>query len=122
MNMQTRAIPLAEAKPGDTLAEAVCNGGGAMLIPAGATLTESSVESLRRRGVESVTISFALSVAEEGDPEREARIAARLKRLLRRMDTVDAGVVAAGEASGKATRELAEQIGSYWRGAGHACK
>ena len=33
MNMQTEGNTLAEAKPGDTFAEAVCNGGGAMLIP-----------------------------------------------------------------------------------------
>ena len=84
---------------------------------AGATLTESSVRGRCRRGVESVTISFALSVA--GRATRNARRGSRhgwKNWLLRRMDTVDAGVVAAGEASGRRRANWRKQIGSYWRG------
>jgi hypothetical protein len=74
-------IPLELASAGMVLAEALLDAHGAMLLPQGSTLSESSLASLRRRAIASCSVVAAAAAA---DPEQLARArAARLERLNR---------------------------------------
>ena len=90
MNAASQLITLDKANAGMTLATDLRDDSGGMLLPAGATLTDASINSLRRRGIESLTI---VAEAEAPDPAvlealREQR-RARLRVLFRR--SFDAG-------------------------------
>ncbi len=91
MNTISQLTPLDNALAGMILAADLLDDSGGMLLPAGATLSESSLNSLRRRGVEAVSI---VAEAEPADPAalqalREQR-RQRLQVLFRRSATVGA--------------------------------
>lgn len=76
MNMQTVAIDA--ASEGMVLAQDLCDAGGAILLPRGATLSELTLKSLRRRGVEAIDI-----ISAEAVPDEAALLAARERCCLR---------------------------------------
>nr|WP_315397962.1 hypothetical protein [uncultured Duganella sp.] len=87
-------IDLDQAVAGMTLAAALLDDHGAVLLPQGATLTEATLASLRRRGVRRCLVC---ADADPVDPavlarERERR-AQRLERLFRHSGD-DAGAAA----------------------------
>lgn len=74
---ESRELPLADVTAGAVLADAVRDGNGVVLLPAGLAITENHLESLRRRG-----IAF-LRVAVPADPaELEARRHAARARVM----------------------------------------
>jgi hypothetical protein len=67
MRTSRKRIALDEAEAGMTLADNLLDSGGMVLLPAGVALTDSSISSLHRRGITSISIEFeepALSAAE----------------------------------------------------------
>lgn len=62
--------PLDQARPGDILAAAVTDEGGSVLLPAGLVLTESHLDSLRRREITRLPLQVA---ATPTDPAELAR-------------------------------------------------
>lgn len=86
-----QAVAIDAASAGMVLARTLQDASGTVLLPAGATLSEANLSSLRRRGIEQVVI---VGAAEAVDPallqaERE-RKRARLLRLFRRSAEVGA--------------------------------
>ena len=77
----TREIPLDEAEAGMELAAALHDAAGQVLLPAGVVLTDGHLDSLRRRGIERLT------VVQAADPEAIARqreaIRARVMHIFR---------------------------------------
>ena len=58
-------IELDDAQPGMTLSEPVIDGKETVLLPAGTVLTESTLKSLSRRGIDSiVVVNDAISEAD----------------------------------------------------------
>lgn len=88
MSGTTRTIGIDEASEGMVLAEDLRDSGGAVLLPAGATLGAASLASLRRRGIDQVQVVGAADVIDDAalEAERE-RQCARLQRLFRRCQT-----------------------------------
>ena len=88
MKALLHSMPIAEARAGMVLAETVCDGSGAVLLAAGATLTEVTLNALRRRGIASLGI-VANNDAEDADGEpinsaaREAERVRQCERLAR---------------------------------------
>ncbi|MDM5178253.1 hypothetical protein PO883_13730 [Massilia sp. DJPM01] len=78
-------IDIDNASEGMVLAQDLRDAGGGVLLPAGATLSASSLASLRRRGIERVQVVAAEAPLDEAAvrAERERRYA-RLKHLFRR--------------------------------------
>ena len=85
-------IPLDQAAVGMTLAVNLHDAKGDVLLPQGATLTDATLSSLRRRGIETVTVVSEASDAEKGaELERQRQ---RLARLFRKsMDNEAAGTL-----------------------------
>ncbi|MDQ1830535.1 hypothetical protein [Massilia scottii] len=85
MTPAEETIDIDDASEGMVLAQDLRDAGGGVLLPAGATLSASSLASLRRRGIEQVQVVGAASPVEEATvrAERE-RQCARLERLFRR--------------------------------------
>lgn len=76
--MNTRApVPIADVKPGTSLAEDLRDAAGALLRPAGYVLAEADLENLLRRGIET------LCIVTPGDSAEDARLreAARVRVL-----------------------------------------
>ncbi len=85
MSTHELTCPIDDASEGMVLSQDLRDAGGAVLLPAGATLSAASLNSLRRRGIETVIV---VASAPPVDPavlqaERE-RQCARLERLFRR--------------------------------------
>ena len=80
--MNRLSIPLEAAQEGMVLADTLHDAGGNVLLPRGATLGEATLNSLRRRGIETLTI-----VAPDAppDPEREAARREALERQMRQL-------------------------------------
>lgn len=89
MTPSAQTIGIDDASEGMVLAEDLRDAGGAVLLPAGATLGASSLASLRRRGIEQVQVVGAAGLEDAPvddaalQAERE-RQCARLERLFRR--------------------------------------
>ena len=78
-----QTIPLEQASAGMVLAADLCDG-GKVLLPAGATLSEASLTSLRRRGIETLEVLGEEAAEDAAAAEAErARRYARLTRLFR---------------------------------------
>lgn len=78
---ERRILPLAELLAGMSVAEAVTDAAGHVLLPVGASITPSVIDSLSRRNVAGVCV--ALEVTE--DPaQHAARLAAETARLAQR--------------------------------------
>jgi len=71
-------IGLDQAVAGMTLAAALCDANGGVLLPQDAELTDASLASLRRRGVERCVVWAGAEPADPAQRERE-----RERRLLR---------------------------------------
>ena len=85
MSRVVQSVDLAQASVGMVLAEDLRDDGGKVLLPAGATLGEATLASLRRRGIASLNVvGEAPPAADEAAlrAERE-RQCARLERLFR---------------------------------------
>lgn len=78
---ETRELPLADVEPGARLADAVRDTNGVVLLPAGLAITESHLESLRRRGIAHLQVTVPASPAEL-EQRREA-VRARVMHLFR---------------------------------------
>jgi hypothetical protein len=87
---RAQQIDLALAQPGMLLAAPLLDANGAVLLPQGASLSESSLAGLRRRGIDSCVVSLA---EDEPDPARRAaereRACARLRQLFRHRSDPD---------------------------------
>ena len=83
-----KQIPLEEAQPGMLLGDDLRDAAGQVLLPRGSELAESSLRSLARRGIETLTIrieepaegrlflrfTYQTSFAEGPDPEARAYV------------------------------------------------
>lgn len=78
-----KQIAIDDAGTGMVLAGEVRDGAGNVLLAEGATLTETLLAALRRRGVESIRIEDD-SVSEEQLAEQRERLVARLAHLFRK--------------------------------------
>jgi transposase len=88
--MNVRTLPLEQAETGMRLAVDIQDSHGAVLLAAGAKLTDELRAALRRRGIEQVSVveEAALTAAERG--ARNAEIRARLDHLFRRFGETEA--------------------------------
>ncbi len=78
MRHEAREMALDSVPLDGTLAADVHDAHGALLIPAGATLAEATLNSLRRRGIESVSVLVEC-------PEDPGQTEARQRELERRL-------------------------------------
>jgi hypothetical protein len=77
------SLDLDDAEPGMTLTSPVLDAQGGVLLPAGAELSESTLTSLRRRGIDSVTVRNERISEADLAVERE-RVQQSMARLFRR--------------------------------------
>jgi hypothetical protein len=104
-----RRVELDAASAGMVLAEALLDGHGAVLLPSGATLSEATLASLRRRGVEHCCV---LEAAAAADPAALARQRQHdVERLARLFRHHPAEAAAGAEAGGGA--ELLRLLTAY---------
>lgn len=96
--MKTRVIclPPGQLQPGMIIATAVTGPQGAILFAAGTALDEYSLEQLRRRAIEFVTVSVP-------DPRDEATIAREVDEATARVDYIFRGT---GSSARSALREI----------------
>lgn len=91
MNPHTDPIPLSKAHAGMVLALDLCDAGGAVLLPAGTALSEASLASLGRRGIDAVSVVSEAPAPTSAEQQAERlRQCARLERLFRRSAAVEA--------------------------------
>lgn len=79
-------LDLDDVEAGMTLYETLLDGHGGVLLPAGTELSESNLNSLRRRGVDEVLIRND-AVSEADLAEARAQLEERLARLFRQCGT-----------------------------------
>lgn len=85
MSAATEPTPLAAARPGMVLSEALCDARGQVLLGAGVVLTEAMLASLARHGIALLPILRAQAAPALPDPDA---VLARLAHLFRnRPDT-----------------------------------
>ena len=94
-------IPTDQLVVGQVTAEAVVDAGGRVLLPAGSELTESSLNGLRRRGIETVAVEFVSAADPAEQAVRREHLVAELDHRFRQ----------AG--SGQETRTLYAEILAY---------
>lgn len=102
MSAASRTLSLDQAIPGSVLAADLLDAHGALLLPAGTTLSESLLASLAQRGIEQ------LDLRHDSPAESEAEATARRQRLVSRIEYL---FRAAGD--NIAMRELQSQITSF---------
>lgn len=78
MSSQYKQIDLDDAVAGMTLADAVLDGHGDVLLPRGTVLADTTLKSLNRRGVEKLVVV--------NDDISEADLAAEREHLQQRLD------------------------------------
>lgn len=81
-----RQLSLDEAEAGMLIATDLKDGNGNILLPSGASLTDSSIKSLMRRGVTDISIVGDEAPAIDQVLEQE-RVKARLTKLFRKSHT-----------------------------------
>ncbi|MBC7455159.1 MAG: hypothetical protein H7335_15955 [Massilia sp.] len=86
MSLLPHNVPIAEARAGMVLADAVRDQSGGVLLAAGATLTEATLNALRRRGIASLGIvaNFDGNAA-DGEPINSAASEAEQVRQCERL-------------------------------------
>ena len=99
--MNSTVVDLDDASAGMVLAEALLDAHGAVLLPPGAVLSDSTLNSLRRRGVPSC------SVLVPPEPETPEQAAARRQQCLERLQHLFRRS-AQTEATGELLRLLAD--------------
>ena len=108
MTTHESTIDIDAASEGMILAQNLLDSGGKVLLPEGASLSASSLASLRRRGIEQLCIQVVAEASEADQAAVEAeraRQCQRLQHLFRR----SAGVGASGQ--------LLEHLAAYRKGA-----
>lgn len=80
---RTLQLDIDEAEAGMVLSDAVLDGQGGLLVASGATLTESTLQSLRRRGIDTLSVLNDRISEEELAAERQ-RHQQRLAKLFRK--------------------------------------
>lgn len=84
MSAPSEEIDIAAARAGMLLAADLKDGAGKVLLPQGATLTEATLNGLRRRGIDTLCVVAAAEAPDPAVLEAErARRRARLARLFR---------------------------------------
>lgn len=78
-----KQIPLEEAQPGMLLGDDLRDAAGQVLLPRGSELVESSLRSLARRGIETLTIRIEAPVDEGALMARREASRLRLQHLFR---------------------------------------
>jgi hypothetical protein len=102
MNDPAVAIDIDSASSGMVLAGDLHDSRGAVLLPGGATLSDATIVSLRRRGIERLCVLVPAAATDDAAAEAErVRRCARLQRLFRR------------SAGSGATDLLLEQLRQY---------
>ncbi len=107
MTTSDTTIDIDAALEGMILAHSLLDSGGAVLLPEGASLSKSSLASLRRRGIERLQVRVETADSEPDAAARQAereRQCQRLHRLFRSSATVGAGA------------ELLEHLLAYRKG------
>lgn len=91
MSTLEATVAIDDALEGMVLAHNLLDPGGAVLLPAGATLSAASLNSLRRRGIEQLQVVLAAAAPDAAAiaAERE-RQCLRLERLFRKSAAVGA--------------------------------
>lgn len=74
-------LSISQLQPGQTVAKAVTNAGGAVLCPPGFQLTEAAIERLKNAGVEAVIV--------ENIEDKAPAVQERLKALEGRFEGVE---------------------------------
>jgi hypothetical protein len=98
-------VDIDDVEPGMVLSATLSDAHGGVLLPAGVELTESILTSLRRRGIEEVTVI--------NDKISDAELAAERQRLQERLDRLFRKSSTAG-----ANKALQESIMRYRLGDG----
>lgn len=101
--------PIDEVAAGATLAEAIRDAQGSVLLPAGAVLTETALASLRQRGVQSIPLRVRQEISAAEEAARSERIEKRLHYIFRNV----------GDCA--AAHELQRQVSEYRRSCDHEC-
>lgn len=81
-----KRFTLEQLEAGMVVAQDVCGVGGGCLLAQGAELSDATIASLRRRGVDYVMVAVEEILTPEQRAEREAQIRERIGHLFRRMD------------------------------------
>ena len=82
--MSLQNLPIDEVLPGVTLGANVQDDSGRILLRAGSLLTESAIESLRRRNVETLPIDVQEVVDAEQQEARQLQAERQLEHAFRR--------------------------------------
>lgn len=93
MSTSKQTLDLDQAGAGMVLAEDLTDAHGGVLLPAGASLTDANLASLRRRGIEACTVLVEEAAAAE-DPAVRAAEQLRLQQRLARLFRASAGLEA----------------------------
>ncbi len=80
----SKRLALDQLETGMALAQDVLDAGGGCLLAQGAELTEATLASLRRRGVDHVMVLAEEVLGTEQRAAREAEVRARIERLFRK--------------------------------------
>lgn len=76
-------LAIGDLQPGMRVAVAVADEAGRILLPAGAEITEATIASLRRRGIEQVGVELEVADDPAALEARRQQAAAQLDRLFR---------------------------------------
>lgn len=83
MTKTTETVSIESVVPGTVLAAPVVDDGGRVLVPAGTALTEASLNSLKRREIETLTVEHEVELDPAELEARRVRAEAQLQRLFR---------------------------------------
>lgn len=78
-----KPFSLDQTEPGMVLAQDVCDAGGGRLLALGAELSDATIASLKRRGVECVMVAVEETLTPEQRAAREAEIRRLTEHLFR---------------------------------------
>jgi hypothetical protein len=79
----SKRLPLEQLEAGMILAQDVCDASGGRLMVEGAELSDATIASLGRRGVEHVMVAFEETLSPEQIAARTGEIRARIDHLFR---------------------------------------
>lgn len=80
----SKRFALDQLTAGMALAQDVCDASGGRLLTEGVELSDATIASLRRRGIEHVMVAVEETLTPEQCAARKAEIGTRIKHLFRR--------------------------------------